>query len=206
MFEVAECIYVPPTGKEIPWHPPSSCLWSSMARIKGKITISEHYPELEQFFVECLGVTAPSLRMLLDELKSVAELHPKKKRIKELIFAINSLLPREPNVPASTIMELDILPVDTKEGIRLQSTRHDFAINDRQSLWEAFNGKASMLAFKLEEVRTLRPFIQWLNLEDRYLSRTVKEITRNKSNSEPLSNKLTQWFRGKAHALFRYVR
>jgi hypothetical protein len=191
--------------RELPWHGPSSCLWSSKAPIKGKIKISEHYPDLEQFFVECLGVTEPSLRMLVDELKSVAELNPKKKRIKKLIFAINSLLPGEPKVPAGPILELNILPVDTAEGVRLKSAMHDFAINDRQQLWEAFRGEASMLIFKLEEVRTLRPFIQWLDLERRYLSRTVKEITRNKSNSERLSNRLTQWFRGKAHALFRSV-
>jgi hypothetical protein len=178
-----------------------------MASIKGKTTISDHYPELEDFFTDVLGITAPSLEMVVDELKSLAKSNPSKNAVKELISAINSILPGEPVAPKNNIGKLNVLPVNTKDGLKLQSVRHEFVIADRQKLWEAFRKDASILAFSVEEVRKLRPFLRWMNLEGRYLSRIVVERTKHEGFSQVLSDRLTKEFREKerAHALFRYV-
>jgi hypothetical protein len=201
-------IYVPARAGELPWYKPSSCFWSSIASIKGKTTISDHYPELEDFFTDILGLTAPSLEMVVDELKSLAKSNPSKNALKELIFAINLMLAGESDPPRNTIGKLNVLPVNTKDGLKLQSTRHEFAIADRQKLWEAFRKHVSILAFSLEEVRELRPFLRWMNLEGRYLSRTVVERTRHKGYVKCLSERLTKEFRERerARALFRSVK
>lgn len=51
-FENEDLIYHPQLGA---WYPPSSCLWTSNTRTSRKVSIA-HYRDLEDFFVQCLGV------------------------------------------------------------------------------------------------------------------------------------------------------
>ena len=60
-----------------------------------------------------------------------------------------------------------------------------------------------LLDFSLEEVHTLRPFLVALGLENRYISRAIKESSRVKDSV--LDDELTRQMRGKAYALFRYI-
>jgi len=56
---------------------------------------------------------------------------------------------------------------------KLLSSKDIFVIADRQELSKTFECNASILDFTLEELQRLRPLIQCLNLEERYLSKQV---------------------------------
>jgi hypothetical protein len=62
-------------------------------------------------------------------------------------------------------------------SIQTLSARDDFAIIDGQRYIDALKSKLKILDFTLDEVRHLRPLIQWAGLTDRYLSRSVVEQT-----------------------------
>ena len=59
----------------------------------------------------------------------------------------------------------------------VSATESEFVIIDREFLMAQFEGKIKLLDCTLSEVRQLRPFFEWANLEQRYLSRTVNKIT-----------------------------
>lgn len=189
------------------WLPPSSCLWSTKAQISGKSTISNHYSGLEDFFVDFLDVSTPTIDMLLTELRfQVASRRnqPPFKVVRELIWAVNSLLPCEIPVPKESLDGYSLFPVRFKGSlVELQSSRKDFAIVDRQKLFDMFNDRAAILDFDLEEVRKLRPFLNWLGLEDRYLSRQVKEKSTLKGGLLGSNIELTRRVNRQAHAIYR---
>lgn len=184
------------------YYSPSCCLWTSEARIAGKVSIMDVYADLEYFFREQLGVQMPDLAMLIQELKSRADGILSVQDAKELIKQINSMGPQTGSL--EQLKELKILPVQMPNGVvNLQSTRDAFSIVDRDPLRKAFRGKISMLDYSLEEVRILRPFLSSLGLEDRFLSRTVTEESTARESS--FDRVLTSEFRAKAYTLFRSV-
>jgi hypothetical protein len=66
---------------------------------------------------------------------------------------------------------------------------------------DAFKGKLHTLDLTLEEVHTLRHFLKAMELEDRYMSRAVKEDTNVRGGSEDLA--LSNEFRERARAIYR---
>jgi len=188
------------------WRRVSQCLWASATSIRGKTALNDLYADLKDFFVTSLGVAELNLTMVHDELiekgaarqASVAE-------IKETLQAFTSLLPSE-NPPPSPkkILESRIFPVRYPNGqVELRTSRVEFAIVDRQRLGDAFSSKAQLLDFTLDEVRQLRPFLRWAGLERRYLSRTVKEISRVEGGDPTRILDQDRSVSRKAHGLFR---
>lgn len=57
------------------------------------------------------------------------------------------------------------------------TAQQDFAIIDRQNYANVLENKIKILDFTLDEVRRLRPLIEWAGLTDRYFSRSVVENT-----------------------------
>jgi hypothetical protein len=221
-FENSHLVHI---HSEKSWKSPSSCLWSSKAEITGKVIVNKQYGQCQQkkalkaFFVDCLKVSEPSLEILVEELKSVAKpvvgglLSIKDagsaagvvEKAKMLIKAINSMpLDREVLIGKKLRSE-SIFPVKLKNVKVLKGTADYFSITDRQKYHEAFKNEAWILDFSLEEVHELRPFLRWLNLEDRYLSRRVIENSTFGGIDETCSDGLTQDLRFRAKALFRYV-
>ncbi|KAF5718969.1 hypothetical protein FGLOB1_1383 [Fusarium globosum] len=163
------------------WYTVGECLWSSATQIRGRVALNDLYPDLEDFFISFLGVQELTLDMAYDELKEMGsrEPPPSVAAVKETIWALNSLLDTTTDSPdEEPIFRGSVFPVRyPNKSVKLQSGRTQFAIADRKALGDIFAPQAKMLDFTLDEVRRLRPFLSWLDLEKRYLSTSVREIS-----------------------------
>lgn len=208
-------IYVSAGGKRLEgrrWHLSTTCLWSSGAQLYGKVSISNQYPGMERFFTDFLGVQVLTLEMACEELKMIAEKTPipSVAKIKETIMAINTLLQGstvlEQTELRQTILESRILPIKYPDGtIELQSPQAKFAIVDRKYLGDLFSDGVNVLYFSLEEVRKLKCFIEWLNLDSCYLSVLVSESSAVTGDEKTRLRHPDRDIRNKAHELYRYV-
>jgi hypothetical protein len=167
------------------------------------VAITTQYAEFQDFF-QRLGVKAPSVDMFIKELKLVAdgERAPTVREVRHFIDEINRREPRDGTL--KELNQLNILPVKQANGqVALRNTGNDFSIIDRLEYAKAFKGKTPILHFSLEEVHELQPFLSGLGLQGRYMSRIVEEksTVEGGARDPDLSDK----FRQKAYALFRYV-
>lgn len=173
----------------------------------GKATLSDVYEDLEDFFVNDLGVSLLTLEVVYDELIQLgrASLPPSVKQIKGQIWAFNSLLASSEELPSPTpLLESPIFPVSEPNGqIALCDAKTEFAIIDRAPLEESFAAQVKTLNFACDEVRQLDRFFRWLNLESRYLSRAVKEISTVQGMEKCPTSSKDRLIRPKAHALCR---
>ncbi|KFY91247.1 hypothetical protein V500_04776 [Pseudogymnoascus sp. VKM F-4518 (FW-2643)] len=74
-FESDALIYVPLDDRPV-WHKVSQCVWSSAARLRGRVSLNENYKDLEDLFVGFLGVKPVNLLMAIDELKEAGNRRP----------------------------------------------------------------------------------------------------------------------------------
>ncbi|KAF4452438.1 hypothetical protein F53441_4718 [Fusarium austroafricanum] len=169
------------TGNVSRWYTIGECLWSSATQIRGRVALNDLYPDMEDFFVSFLGVQELTLHMAYDELKEMGSRVPPPSvaAVKETIWALNSLLVSTGGLPDEEPILLGaVFPVKyPNRSVKLQSGRTQFAIADRKALGDIFAPQAKMLDFTLDEVRRLRPFLSWLDMESRYLSTSVREIS-----------------------------
>lgn len=163
------------------WYTVGECLWSSATQIQGRVILNDLYPDFEEFFVNFLGVQELTLQMAYDELKEMGTRVPSPPvaAVKETIWAFNSLLSSTENLPdEEPVFRGTVFPVKYPNGsVKLKSGCTQFAIADRKTLGDIFGTRAKTLDFTLDEVRRLQPFLSWLNLESRYLSNSVREIS-----------------------------
>ncbi|KAJ6783075.1 hypothetical protein PWT90_06075 [Aphanocladium album] len=186
------------------WYKSSDCLWSSKTNIEGKAVLNTHYEELEDFFVGCLGVKSLTLEMVYDELSRTSSRDVADIKSKIMVFA--SLLAIEPiDLNPAPILEASIFPLKypANPAVEFANGNVDFAIADRDYLRQRFQSKAKILDLTLEEVRRASPFFEWLNFQDRYLSRRVKEITSVGSISGTVASSATHAMQRKAKYLIR---
>ncbi|GKU04976.1 hypothetical protein FLAG1_07771 [Fusarium langsethiae] len=169
------------TGNVSRWCTVGECLWSSATRIQGRVALNDLYPDLEDFFVDFLGVQELTLGMAYDELKEMGTRVPSPPiaAVKDTIWALNSLLVTADRLPDERpVIKGAVFPVKyPNSSVKLQSGRTEFAIVDRKALGDIFGTKAKILDFTLDDVRRLQPFVSWLNMESRYLSTSVREIS-----------------------------
>ncbi|KAH7320590.1 hypothetical protein B0I35DRAFT_459384 [Stachybotrys elegans] len=201
-FEQNEIIFAIQNGKP-GWYKASACLWSSTTDIRGKATINDHYEGLESFFVGILGVRSLTLQMVYDELlegsrKSIEE-------IKSALRSFSSLLRSDPtHLDRAPLLKASVFPIKYPDGsTKLQSADTSFAIVDRQDLGSKFASKIKLLDFSLEEVRYLKPFFKWLNMEGRCLSNCVRQITSVWGGNQRPITVPQRDLKRKAHALLR---
>jgi hypothetical protein len=191
------------------WSSPSECLWSTDASISDSVSIGGIYANLRGFFVSRLRVKELTVAMLVSDLKkkATAKIPLKTADAKVLIFKINSMLAQEilENKEKGNFTELEnvrCFPVRGKDGsIMLTDARTDFAIVDNERFGHAFGQKADTLDVELEDVYTLRPFIEATGLSDHYISGLVKEVSEiegNVAQNQELSLQLQEV----AYALF----
>jgi hypothetical protein len=185
------------------WTAPSACLWLKEAQVPGKSTISGQYEGLKDLFVGTLKIKIPDLRLLVEELKRVAQSSPTINDIKSLIWQINTFDP--------AIEDLDklrgsrIFPVRKANGkIELRTRLARFSIIDRQIWADAFEGKLDYLDFTLKEVRILEPFLSGMEIGG-YLSEVVIEKSSFQGILPEPSAKRTRDLQRRAYALSRYV-
>ena len=144
----------------------------------------------------------PNLDMHIQALKELADGNASIEEIKDAIRKISLM---EPSRDALVDLQASkILPVKFPDGrTRLESIRTDFAIIDRFEYGVAFEGKVSVLNCTLEEVREYRSFLLPLGLGGRYMSKIVEE--KSMVTGGDLHPRLSDEFRRKAYALFRYA-
>lgn len=193
------------------WCSIKNCVWSEHDSIKGKANISSEYPTLRSFFVDFLDVKIPDMKMLVKQLAVVATSSTQSvQAAKKLILQINSLNPSIKDL--KTIRRLPIFPVKVgRKKFRLEKKDQDFAIMDCKRFATAFtthleSGYLAMLDFlDIEDVHNLHPFISACQIEDRYLSNKVSELScmLNIDPGPSLDLVFTMILRNRAHALFR---
>ncbi|KAK1624073.1 hypothetical protein BDP81DRAFT_502426 [Colletotrichum phormii] len=194
---------------EASWFDTSECVWSRATKLRGKVSVADDYEDLEEFFVDYLGVKEVDLSMAIEELEDAASSGSEAviTEIKESIWVVNSLL-SSVSIPPSpkSLSKSPIFPVRCPDGnVKTESVSTEFCIIDREPLEASFKSKVKLLDFTLKEVAQLRPFIEWIRLQDRFISRCVKEITSfdcGTSTPTPTLNPERQ-IRNRAHALLR---
>lgn len=197
-------IYVAPN-----WYTTPECLWSTATSIPGRTALNDHYQDLKDFFVDCLGVQTLTLQMVVENLRNQGRVGSSSvDEVKSTIWTLNSLLQTEQTdiVPPEQVLDCAVFPVRFPQGgVQLQTSASAFAIADRKHLFSHFSFKAKLLDFEVDEVPRLEQFLQWTGLKGRYLSSCVKEITMvGGDDARPLSNPGRDICR-KAHGLLRWV-
>ncbi|OGM49543.1 hypothetical protein ABOM_001651 [Aspergillus bombycis] len=162
------------------WHNPSECLWSKATNIDGMIALNDEYEGLEEFFVDTIGVQTLTLEMVITKLVDQGSTSASIEEVKETIWLLNKYLQTDDEVPDSqSIRDAKVFPVRDLNGqTLLRSCDEAFSIADRKHLYDWFAGKAHFLDFSVNDIHRLEPFLNWVGLERRYLSVSVKEISR----------------------------
>jgi hypothetical protein len=183
------------------WAAPSTCLWSKDAHVPGRSTISGQYKDLKDLFVGVLRVKIPDLRLLVEELKRVAQSSPSTNDIKSLIWQINTFAPTTEDL--ARLRGSKIFPVrKTNKSIELRTRLARFSIIDRQLWADAFEGELDFLDFTLKEIRALEPFLSGMEVGG-YLSEVVIEKSSFQGILPEPSAKRTRHLRRRAYALSR---
>jgi hypothetical protein len=207
------------------WYKPSQCLWSSAAEIRGYVTISDQYEELRGFFIIVLGVKTLTLQMVYDELVQTTADAPMD-RVKAAVNTFNSLLqsgddPDEAVDPAASVgnrrdsarpgldpkrvLSAPVFVVRYPNGGKtlVKGSDVEFAIADRQDLAGYFAGRVTTLDYDLREVRRLMPFFEWVGVEGRCMSASVRQFTSVSGGQQrPITEPMYD-VRFKAHAILR---
>ena len=161
-------------------------MWSSATEFGGRVILSDDYEDLESFFVDFLGVETLNAQILFDELlnQTHSSTPDGLRRLKLQLKAFNSFIPDigdYPNINPSAFIKKStrIFPIrlPSHSEVELVALATDFAIADRVRLESFFSDQVEILDFDLDEVRELSPLFQWLEIESRYLSQSVKEIS-----------------------------
>jgi hypothetical protein len=201
-FETERLIYA---SSESAWFAPSQCLWNSPVPIQGKaIIVNAYQDELKPFLVERLNIAPAVLSTVVEGLCSLARGNPSLIKVKEMIWAINNMDPRQGDL--ELMMECSILPVREgqpgSESVTFRNCHDSFVVTDRVKLGEVFRGQIGFLDFSLEEVRQLNPFLQALKLDKKFLSLVCKKKTAC-TGERVLDARLTTEFKDRAYALLR---
>lgn len=188
------------------WYKTSETLWSSSAPIGGKVTLDDHYEDLESFFVSKIGVKSLTLDMVYDELVQ----EPQRSSLDDItvsLLALSNFLRDESTArKPGPLRDAKIFPIKYGNNAPvLQSAKTEFAIVDRVHLQEHFDGRVALLDFDLEDIHRLRPLLSWLGLESRFLSNSVREITSVPPGSGSIITVSGRDLCRKAYYILRYV-
>jgi hypothetical protein len=170
-----------------------------------KTILDALYPDdLRCFFRDRLRISPATLGSLVEGLRSLARGHPSISEVKELIWAISAMDPKECDL--ISLVSLNILPVRrTRHGLAeksLQNCESNFAVVDRTKLADIFEDHVGFLDFSLEEVRQLDPFLQATGLSKKYLSSVCTAETAC-GDDGVLDVELTEKFKDRAYHLLR---
>jgi hypothetical protein len=120
------------------------------------------------------------LKMVYDELLNLASRENVSiEEAQDLLRVFNSyLFSEKTDLNPGKLLQRKIFPVRGPDGqASLQTSRENFVIIDREGGYSGFRELLHTLDFSLSEICRLRPFITWAGLENRYLSKLVKEVS-----------------------------
>lgn len=187
------------------WQTTKSCVWHETINTGYYTPIAALYPELENFFVNILGVPIVTDVFIMDELaKEASQPILDESRIRSLMLSAGDMLGFNSET-SKFHSSIGILqqhafmpcksPTGKSEFLALDDT---FLVVDNVEFAEAFEGKLQLLEFTYEELNSLHTLLRLLLLEDRYLSRNVTLET-HEGNST-FHGGLTQQFQECAYA------
>ena len=162
------------------------------------------YPELKKFFVDEMRVISMNVNVLVQELTKIAKkASPDVDEVKRIMLAIGQILASDPAVKVNeryldSLRKTAFLPVCDSGGQRLLLTNGGFCINDHKRYGEAFKNKARILDFDYEDLTSLHPLLEVLEIKHRYISNLVSAHTTVESSC--LSEYLTNHIRDRAYA------
>ncbi|KAF5639265.1 hypothetical protein F52700_4117 [Fusarium sp. NRRL 52700] len=210
-FRESSLIYVPHQANR-KWYKLSECIWSSEGASQDEISLESLYADLSTLFVSFLDVPKISASLVYQHILNIGNTIQPIPEIKKLIWSLLDSLNtnRGPSsVYADKIKACRVFPVMGLSGeVQPASALGSFYINDRPIYAAVMKGKANILDFSVEEVHRLKPVIEWLDLTDRYLSKsgTVTEKT-SVDESQGVEDKvLTQDIASRADALAMFVK
>lgn len=206
-FEDHALIYVG-SNEGTSWRKTTQCVWSTAARLRDMVSLNNEYEDLEDFFVDVLGVKPVTLKMAIDELTDAGRRRiVSTEEVKASLLTVNSLLFSESGEkPEAKLEGENIFPVRHPGGqVLCVSAETQFFVVDREPLRSPFENRVRLLDFSLEEVVRLRHFLEWVRIEDRYISRCVRQMTSVEETGAQAIPRLERRFRYKAHALLRLV-
>ncbi|RYO85206.1 hypothetical protein DL766_007003 [Monosporascus sp. MC13-8B] len=201
-FEV-EALILARSG-EVTWWRPSQCLWSRPTPIRGKVNLSTEYnASFEKFFVDVLGVRRLEASIVYSELLALSAEEATVTQVKTLMWILNSQLEMEPlDCSPQNLLQRPILPVRGVDGrVSLQPKDAEFAIVDRKRLGAIFHDDIPCLDFTIDEICQLKLLLMWAALEDRYLSRLVRETSALESRGTFSISESSQDIRRKARGI-----
>ncbi|KAK0648252.1 hypothetical protein B0T16DRAFT_407934 [Cercophora newfieldiana] len=200
-------------GKGGRWYSTKECLWSPGSGVQGLVNLAKIYdPNLEPFFVEALQVTRLTAQLLFDELLTLSDEEPAVDHVKQQLLTFSSLLreaePGDLSAAAAPqrLLEKPILPIKHTGDVSLLPATTGFTIIDRAGPMKGFRVMVKTLDFSMQEVHELEPFIRWAGLQDRYLSRMVREIPDLGSGKKFRVSDPRYELKKKAHGLVRVAK
>ena len=207
MFEKNELLCIDRNGSTT-WHSPTECVWPSTTSVEKKVAINVQASDLQEFFLNTLGVQYVTSTMVYDSLLDISSKFPSVERIKDLLRMFNSLLGSDDDPPSpSDLLKCNVFPVTAPDrDTTLCSAQTDFVVVDRKDLFNIFKDRVKCFDFSLEEVCRLKPFIDWAGLDRRYLSRCVEVSSRVAADiiEAPVA-KRDRDLKTKAYGLLQYL-
>ncbi|OAG34109.1 hypothetical protein AYO21_11750 [Fonsecaea monophora] len=177
-FKQNDLIYNRSNGS---WLRSSLCIWHATIDIGNHVPIATMYPELQEFFVDTLGVSTVTSGFMMKQLAAAAT-RPQKdvNEIKKLMLSTSQSLSADNRLSeveksVDSLLQSQFLPCKTPQtgDIIFRTTSETFFILDNQYYGEKFSGKIFMLDFTYEQLISLHELFRVLRLDDRYLTRHV---------------------------------
>jgi hypothetical protein len=173
--------------------------------IGNHVPIAAMYPELEEFFVNVLGVSTVTDVFMMKQLAAAAAKPSKDAdEIKRLMLSASELLnvnsqSSQFGTSMETLRQSKYLPCKSPSGHMFRSLEETFFIVDNKYYAEKFSGKLVLLDFTYEQLIFLHELFRILRLDDRYLARHVRHET--SAETSTVDNALTHQFRQCAYAI-----
>ena len=194
------------TGSSKQWLRSTSCLWHGAIKIENLVPIASVYPELEDFFVNILGIRVVTDKIMMNQLAAKAgDASTSIDEIKSLMLWTSEMLSLD-SESSQFVKSMDILRQSKFLPCRLPSGQsvfcspdQTFFIVDNELYAHSFRRELILLDFAYEQLNSLHALFLLLRLDDRYLGRhVIDEIT---ANTSTVDDALTDQFRQCAYAI-----
>ncbi|KAI6837322.1 hypothetical protein KC350_g6092 [Hortaea werneckii] len=170
------------SGNQSRWVNLSSCRWDTVAALQLH-GLSALFPRLRNLFKDILNVRNADAVDIVNELASAKDADDPVAKAQRLLIALSSQFSLNPTEKAAVHRikkeSMKVFPImDAESSVRLRSaTDGDWFVPDRQRLHESFKSKVGFLHLEGGTTRTMTTLVERLGLEDRLLTKHVREET-----------------------------